>query len=328
MTKKKNTAVIGVGHLGQHHARVYTELPNTNLYCVVDTDEKKASELAKKHNVKYFSDYKDKEILKNIDAVNVVVPTVNHYEVAKYFLLNNKSVLLEKPITTTIKEAKELVDISKKQKTIFQVGHIERFNSAIVSLSKFVKNPIFIECNRLGPFKHRGTDVSIVLDLMIHDIDIIFSLVNSPLKKIEAIGAKIFCPTEDIANARLYFENGCITNLTASRATIDAVRKIRIFQSDAYFSLDYVKQSINIYKKKDIKKIDASHTLLDMINIQEIKIQPEEPLKAELSSFINCVIEKKKPLVSGKEGLTALETAINICKKIEKNNKKIFSSFS
>lgn len=325
MQKKIKTAVIGVGHLGQHHARVYTELPNTTLYCVVDTDKEKGMTLAKKHNVKYFSDYKDKEILKNVDAVNIVVPTINHFEVAKYFLLNNKSILLEKPITTTVKEAKELVDISRRKKLNLQIGHIERFNSAIVSLSKLVKQPVFIECNRLGPFKHRGTDVSIVLDLMIHDIDIIFSLVNSPLKKIEAIGAKIFCPTEDIANARLYFENGCITNLTASRATLEPVRKIRIFQKDAYFSLDYVKQTINIYRKKDIKKLDPKFTIFDMIKIEEIKIKPEEPLKAELSSFINCIIKNKRPIVSGKEGLTALETAINISKKIEKINKQIFT---
>lgn len=326
MDKKKiKTAVVGVGHLGQHHARVYTELPTTELYCVVDTNKEKGTALAEKYNVKYFSDYTDKEILDNVDAINVVVPTINHFEVAKYFLLNDKSLLLEKPITTTVEEAKELVDIAKERKLTLQIGHIERFNSAIVSLSKLVKNPIFIECNRLGPFKHRGIDVSIVLDLMIHDIDIIFSLVNSPLKKIEAIGAKIFCPTEDIANARLYFENGCITNLTASRATIEPARKIRIFQKDAYFSLDYVKQTINIYRKKDIKQLDPSLTLFDMIDIQEIKINPEEPLKAELSSFIDCIIEKKRPLVSGKEGLTALETAINICKNIDEINRKIFN---
>lgn len=323
--KKVRIAVIGVGHLGQHHARVYSELDTTELKYVVDVNESKAKEFSEKFKVKYFTDFRTPEILNNIDAVSIVVPTIYHYPVARYFLENNKSVLLEKPITPDVKEALVLVNLAKKNRLIFQIGHIERFNSAIISLSKLVKEPIFIECSRLGPFKHRGTDVSIVLDLMIHDIDIIFSLVNSRLKKVEAIGARIFTNTDDIANARLYFENGCITNLTASRATLEPVRKIRIFQKEEYFSLDYMAQKIHIYKKKDLSEITPSLTLLDMIDIREILIKNEEPLKAELSSFIDCVLEGKRPIVSGKEGLTALETALEICKKIEKLNKKIFN---
>ncbi|HOK40906.1 MAG TPA: Gfo/Idh/MocA family oxidoreductase [bacterium] len=322
--KKIRTAVIGVGHLGQHHARVYSELENSNLFCVVDINEEKAREISQKLKVKYYTDYKNKEILDNIDAVSIVVPTIMHYEVAKYFLENKKSVLLEKPITPSVKEAQELVNIARRNKLIFQIGHIERFNSAIISLSKLINEPIFIEANRLGPFKHRGIDVSIVLDLMIHDIDIIFSLVKSKIKKIEAIGASIFTNTEDIANARLFFENGCIANLTASRATIEPVRKIRIFQKDTYFSLDYVQQKINIYKKKNIESLNPSLSILDMLDIKEIKIENEEPLKLELNSFLDCVKAKKRPIVSGEEGLTALETALKICRKIEYINKKIF----
>ena len=243
---KIKVGVIGVGSLGQHHARLYAAMDNVDLTCVVDTSEA-GKEIAQKCSAEYFAEYK--KILDKVDAVSIAVPTTLHFEIAKFFLENDKHVLLEKPITVTAKEAQKLLKIhSKKKKLIFQIGHIERFNVAIEKLQEMNSKPLLIEAHRLGPFTARSLDVSVVLDLMIHDIDIILQLVDSEVKKIDAIGVPILTETTDMASVRLEFKNGAVANITASRVSPKKLRKIRVFEHNAYISIDYVRQSIKIYK--------------------------------------------------------------------------------
>ena len=296
-------AVIGVGYLGSIHARVYSQLEGAQLVGVCDVDEAKARAIAKKFKTRHFTDYR--ELVGKIDAASIVVPTSLHHEISRFFLEKGVNLLIEKPITNTVEEADELLSLAKKNNLILQVGHIERFNSALQAVAQVIKRPIFIECHRLGPFKKRSTDIGVVLDLMIHDIDIILGLVKDDIENVEAVGAPVLSEQEDIANVRLKFKNGAICNLTASRITNKTLRKIRIFQADAYISLDYFKPSCYIYRKKSGR-----------ITQQRVKITKEEPLKLELESFIKCVVTKERPLVSGLEGREALAIALDIQDKI------------
>jgi predicted dehydrogenase len=243
--------------------------------------------------------------LDKIDAVSIAVPTNKHYEVAKDFIKQGIHVLIEKPITNNLIQAKELVKLAKKNKVILQVGHVERFNSAFTAIEYIVDNPRFIECHRLSPFPHRSLDIGVVLDVMIHDIDIILGLVKSNVQRVEAVGVPVLTFYEDIANVRLVFKNGCVCNLTASRISEEAMRKIRIFLADAYISLDYVNQEASLYKKENGQIIK-----------NPLPIEKEEPLKKEIESFIDCVINHKKPLVSGLEAYQALKLANQILRKI------------
>ena len=304
--KKIRIGVAGLGRLGSIHAKIYSTLENTELAGICDIDENITRTAAESLKTNWCIDYK-KLLDSKLDAVSIVTPTILHYEVAKFFLQNKVHVLIEKPITKTLKEANDLIKIAQKNKLIIQVGHVERFNSAIQAIEKLSNKPRFIEVHRLGPFAPRVKDVGVVLDLMIHDIDIVLGLTKSKVKNIDALGMKILTNHEDIANARIRFKNGTVCDLTASRVTSDSMRKIRIFQDDCYISIDYMAQEALIYKK-----------INDRIVSEKIDIQKEAPLQKELASFIDCVANNKKPVVSGKEAYEALKVALAIVKKIHK----------
>ena len=301
---KVKVGIVGVGHLGSIHAKVYSKLNNVDLVGVCDCNLERALEIGKKYHTRSFSDYDD--LFDKVDAASIVVPTSLHYNIAKEFLSRGIHVLIEKPITKTLSEADELIEIAKKNNLIIQVGHVERFNAAVLALENYLKKPKFIECQRLGPFHKRVEDVGVVLDLMIHDIDIVLALIKQEVVNIEAVGLSTMSAHEDVANVRLIFEDGTIADITASRVTKDVVRKIRIFQEDSYISLDYVNQEVTIFKKTGEK-----------IQKEKVKVKKVEPLTEELQSFIECVATGKKPAVSGIEGRRALAVALAILEKIK-----------
>ncbi|MCM8799178.1 MAG: Gfo/Idh/MocA family oxidoreductase [Candidatus Omnitrophica bacterium] len=301
--RKIKVGVVGVGYLGRRHAQIYKELNCAELVGICDIDKNKLEEVSKTLGIEGFLSYK--ELFSKVEAVSVAVPSFLHYKISKDFLLHNIHVLVEKPFVLNLKEADDLINLSRKNKLILQVGHIERFNSAFSSTLKLIKDVRFIESHRLTTFTGRSTDIGVVMDLMIHDIDIVLGLVKSKIKSIEAIGVNVLTELEDIANARIHFKNGCICNLTASRISDESVRKIRIFQKDAYICLDYKNEEAYLYKKKDSSIIKKS-----------LPIEKEEPLKKELKSFLDCVIYKKEPVVSGEVAREALEVALQIQKKI------------
>lgn len=302
--------VIGIGRLGSLHARVYKELPKVELVGICDIDSQKLNSVSEQLKTQTFLDYN--ELIGKVDAVNIAVPTNKHYQIAKDFINHSIHVLIEKPITNHLGHAKELIELAKNNKVILQVGHVERFNSAFAAVKKIVKNPRFIECHRLSPFPYRSLDIGVVLDVMIHDIDIILGLIKSDIKQVEAVGVPVLTPYEDIANVRISFENDCVCNLTASRISEEAMRKIRIFTNDAYISLDYGRQEAYLYKKEEGKIIK-----------EPLPIEKEEPLKSELESFVDCIINHKRPLVSGEEAYLALQLSEKILDKIW-NKRKIF----
>ncbi len=303
--KKLKVGIVGVGKLGSLHARIYSQLKSVELVGICDINPQVVRSLARELNTTGWTDYT--KLFKKVEVVSIATPTYLHYKIAKDFLKNRINVLIEKPITKTLKEADELIKLSEKLGLTLQVGHVERFNSAIRAIEEWSPKPKFIECHRLGPFTPRVKDVGVVLDLMIHDIDIVLSLVPSKIKDIQAIGMKVLTKHEDIANARLKFENGTVCDLTASRVTKDVLRKIRIFQEDAYISLDYKNEEALIYKK-----------IKDKIISRKIDIKKEQPLKIELTSFVDCILNKKRPIVSGKEARDALRVALLILSKIKK----------
>lgn len=305
------TGVIGVGYLGQHHARIYSQMPGVKLVGVVDIKKDRADEMARTYSTTPFYDYK--ELIGRVDAVSIVVPTVLHHNVAMDFISNNVDILLEKPITTTIAEAEELIKEAEGKSLILQVGHLERFNAAMMALAKIINGPKFIESHRLGPFVGRGTDVNVILDLMIHDIDILLSLVNSEVEEIRAVGVPVLSSDIDIANARIEFKSGCVANVTASRISMDKMRKIRIFQGDAYISLDYQGQELVVYRMVNDGGLERPK-----ITMERIDVEKGEPLQAELTAFINSVKARTRPLVSGLEGKKALEVVHKILGVIKK----------
>jgi predicted dehydrogenase len=308
--KKIKVAVIGIGNLGQHHARIYYSMKElVNLVAIVDVDKTKIEKYKKIYpDVEFFTDYRN--VIDKIDAVSLVVPTKLHYSIAKEIILAKKHILIEKPITTTVEEAEELVFLAEQNNVILQVGHVERFNPVIQTIKEFVYQPKFIESMRLSNFDPRVADIGVILDLMIHDIDIVLSFVKSNLKSIEAYGAKVFTNNEDIVKARLRFENGCICDLTASRISLNKYRKMHIFQPDSYISIDFIRQNAKIYRK-----IFSSNE--QKIELIRPKIKKEEPLKLELQNFINSIIENKKPIVTGYHAKQALEVAIEIVNQLK-----------
>jgi len=307
--KVVRVGVVGVGYLGQHHARVYSELPGVELVGVVDINRERAREVARRYSTTPFFDYRD--LFGKVDAVSIVVPTVLHRDIAAHFIEEGINILIEKPVTTTLEEAKELMEMAARKNVILQVGHIERFNSAVMELAKIVDNPIFIECCRMGPYVNRNTDVGVVLDLMIHDIDIVMSIVKSNVVKISASGRSVFSRQEDIANAQLVFQSGCIANLTASRVTRKKIRRMEITQVDSFISIDYLEQELAVYKK--------TSSPLPQLLIEKPVMQKGEPLRLELEHFIHCVRNGEKPLVGLEEGKNALEVALRILEEIQKN---------
>lgn len=304
MFKDIRIGVIGVGRLGSIHARTYAQIPSAKLIGVCDTLPERAEEIAQLYPAcqpyRHISD-----LIPSIDAISIATPTETHYAIAKDALLAGKHLLIEKPITTTLDQADELLALAEKKGVILQVGHIERFNSALQAVVQQGKPPRFIECDRLGPFSPRVANVGVVIDLMIHDIDIVLSLVHSPIALIDAVGLKVLTSHEDIANARIRFKNGAVANLTASRVTPETLRKIRIFQEDAYLSLDYVKQELVVYRKVG-----------NQIQSENRPIQKEEPIRKELASFIECIQNGRKPIVSGREAREALAVALEIVRQI------------
>ena len=307
--KKIKVAVIGVGYLGKFHAEKYKINKKVDLVGVVDSNKERRTEISKKLNVLQFSNYK--EVLPKVDAVSIAVPTNLHYEIGKIFLENGKHVLLEKPFTSTLAQAKTLGKIADSKKIILQIGHLERFNKAFLKLENIIQRPLFIECNRISPFKIRGTEVDVIMDLMIHDLDIILKLNKSNIKNIQAKGIKVLTNKADIANARITFENGCICNLSSSRISEKVERKTRIFQKNAYFSIDYQTNRLDTYTKESNKSVHS-------IKRKSYQYENNDSLKKEIESFIDCVKSKKSPIVSSKDGINALKYALQISNKIKR----------
>lgn len=304
--------VIGIGTLGQHHARILSQMNNVEVAGIVDVNVPKLLKLARTLNVPSFEDYQS--LFGLIDAAVIAVPTIRHYEIAHALLSCGIHCLVEKPITDTLAQAEDLVRSASEKNLILQIGHVERFNPAVLKAQEYIELPRFIEVNRLGPFDPRMNHIGVVMDLMIHDIDIVLSLVNAPIETLESFGAKLVSNFEDIAKVRLRFKNNCIADLSASRISLERFRKIRIFQKNSYISIDYLAPSLKVYSKK---KPDI--TSLRDLNIIKPKLKKEEPLKSELEHFINCVKSGRKPKVSGEHGRDALELAVEILNNMSFN---------
>ena len=310
--EKRKVGVVGVGHLGQYHAEKYSKLPDVELVGVVDINRERALEIANRFGTKSFFDYSS--LLDDVDAVSIAVPTQSHYKIARDFLQNGIDVLLEKPIATTVEEADTLIEVAKKKDLILQVGHIERYNPAIVAVEDILNNPLFVESHRLSFFTQRSTDVDVVLDLMIHDIDIILNLVKSEIERIDAVGIPVLSRNVDIANTRITFANGCTANITASRISEKNMRKIRIFQPDAYISIDFASKKVGIYNK--VEKSEKGECIPEIV-IRNVEINEKDSLEEEVRSFIDCVITRKPPQVSGIDGKRALSVALKVVKQIK-----------
>lgn len=323
--EKLKVGVAGVGKLGRYHGQNYLQVPASLLVGVYDIDETRGNQIARELGVSYFNSYPN--LLEQVDAVSIAVPTIKHFDLAKLALENGKSVFIEKPITATVAEASQLVKMATDKKLTLQVGHIERFNPAIRALKNQTLQPMFIEAHRLAPFDPRGTDVAVILDLMIHDIDLILSIVKSPVKRIDASGVAVVSDSEDIANARIQFENGCVANLTASRISLKKMRKLRLFQKNVYLSLDLLLGLAEIYKLETVAAdekplspiswgIIEKEGVRKQILYNKIPSEEENALKLELQSFVNSVLNNRPPVVSGEDGLKALEVANSILKEI------------
>jgi predicted dehydrogenase len=307
---KIQTAVIGVGSLGQHHARILAEHPNSSLSAIVDIDGKRRQKIAKLYLAEAYPDPLD--IIGKVQAAVISVPTPLHYKIAKQLMQAGIHCLVEKPFTSTVEEAQELISISINKGLVLQVGLIERFNPAVIAAVPFIHFPKFVEVNRLGPYDPRTSHIGVVMDLMIHDLDILFALVNDKVASLEAYGAKVLSEHEDIVKVRLKFLNGCVADLSASRVSLEKYRKIRIFQPDSYISVDYANKSLKIYRKKT--EVVKSFSDIEII---KPKLKNEEMLYKELDHFLSCVVEEKKALVSGEHGRDALELAHEILKSIK-----------
>ena len=301
--RKIKTGVVGVGYLGEHHTRIYGELDGCELAGVLDTDEARAKEIADKFSCKCFGSVE--ELAVECEAVSVVVPTDQHCEIALELLEKGCHLLIEKPLCTSLEEAEKILSAAKNAGSIVQVGHVENYNPVMAFLERTVDRPKFITAERLAPFQERGTEVGVVLDLMIHDIGIILELVKSPIRKIDSVGVAVLSKTEDIANARITFEDGCVANINSSRVSLKKVREIRVFQPRTYLSLDFMNQKGHLLR----------HTG-QQLEKNEIPIEQGEPLMLELSSFLDCVSRYAEPKVGAALGKSALEVAIQITEQI------------
>jgi len=305
--------VVGVGHLGQHHARILAQSPLCELVAIVDRSRERAERIAKAYGAKPFRRYR--KIYDLVEAVSIAVPTSLHHAVACEFLRRGVHCLVEKPIATTVEEAEEMMNLADENNCVLQVGHIERYNAAVRRLREILDRPVFVECHRLGPFTPRVSDVGVILDLMIHDIDILLQIVQSPIVSMDAVGVNILTDKEDIANVRLKFESGCTANLTVSRVSPKPQRKIRVFQRDMYVSIDYARQSMELYQRvprPNPRKGDATADILR----KRLRLKREDMLTLELNDFINTVREGRTPQVTGEHARDALRLAIENAKKI------------
>jgi predicted dehydrogenase len=301
--KAPRIGVVGVGHIGKNHARLYAELPSAKFVAIFDTDRAVAERYASQFGVKAVTSLE--EFADEVDAASVATPTSTHFEIARDLLTRGKHLLVEKPIADNTAHATELAALAAARGLVLQVGHVERFNPVLSALEKRLTNPRFIEAHRLSPYPNRSTDIGVVLDLMIHDLEIILHLVRSPVQSVDSVGVPVLSRGEDIANARIRFENGCVANITSSRISPEQMRKIRVFQEDVYLSLDYQNQSGEMYRRtpEGLKK-------------EAVEIEREEPLKRELAAFIECAATGRAPKVSGFQAAAALELAVQITKAI------------
>lgn len=315
MTDRKiRTGVVGVGSLGQWHARIYSELPSAELVGVYDVNMARARKIAAKYGARAYPDAQS--LARDVEAASIVVPADQHFDVAGLFLDRGINVLVEKPIAARTGDAETMVALARKRGSILQVGHVERFNPVMKFLEEVLTHPRFIEAHRLSPYPParrglwpRGTEVSVVLDLMIHDLEVILHLVRSPVREIHAVGVSVLSPSEDIANVRLSFENGCVANVTTSRISPEPMRKIRVFQEDTYISLDYQNQSGDMYRKNGAR-----------IEKSRVPIEKGDALSNELASFIACVKSHENPVVGGAQAAEALELAVTICRHIREHS--------
>jgi predicted dehydrogenase len=303
--KKLRVGVVGVGHIGGNHARIYAELPQAEFVAVFDIDTARAVEIAAKYKAKAAGSLE--EFAGMVDAASVATPTSAHFAVAHDLLARGKHLLIEKPITENTADARELAQRAGEKRLVLQVGHVERFNPVLSALEQRLTHPRFIEAHRLSPYPNRSTEIGVVLDLMIHDLEIILHLVDSTVESIDAVGVPVLSRGEDIANARLRFASGCIANITSSRISPERMRKIRVFQEDAYLSLDYQGQSGEIYRRVN-----------GQITREPVAIEKEEPLRQQLASFADCALTGGEPKVSGSHAAAALELAVEITKRIAK----------
>jgi predicted dehydrogenase len=316
MMDKIKTAVIGVGHLGQAHARVHTSLDHVELVAVCDIDESRGRAIAERHATRFVRDYR--ELLDKVEAVSVATPTANHHEIARAFLEAGVHVLVEKPIARTLDEADGMIAAAELGKLILQVGHIERFNPAFAAMASRIERPRFFEAHRMGVFTPRSLDIDVVMDLMVHELDIIASLVKSEVVKLDAVGIPILTSKIDLANARLEFADGCVANITASRVSGERLRKLRVFQPNEYYSLDYAEQQVAMCKLTLPKTAGA----LPEIVAENLRIEKREPLLAEIEAFIAAVQSRTAPLVNGADGRRALAMAIDVLEKIKAHSER------
>ncbi len=325
-------AVVGCGRMGRLHARVYTEMPDVQLVGVYDAHHDTAKEVAEEYKCKAFANLKD--LLSQVAATSVCVPTKYHGDLAGPFLKRGVACLIEKPLAKDVFDARRIVEASHEYSALVQVGHIERFNPAIRAMQRLAIQPRFIEVMRISPLTFRSIDVGVVLDMMIHDIDIVMQLANSRVAKIDAVGVSVIGEVEDICNARLTFENGCVANLTASRLSLKTERKLRVFSADAYVSLDYQKK-VGVFARRS-GNVDAIRDVVakirsgeiddlsqldfgELVQVEELQIDDIEPLRAELESFVDAVVNKKRPVVTAEDGLMAVEIATHIMEHVKGN---------
>jgi predicted dehydrogenase len=302
--KRPRVGVVGVGHIGKNHARLYAELPGGQFTAIYDTDRAVAQQRASEFGVNAAATLE--EFADQVDAASVATPTSTHFEIGRDLLARGKHLLVEKPIADNTAHASELAELAAGRGLVLQVGHVERFNPVLGALERRLTNPRFIEAHRLSPYPNRSTEIGVVLDLMIHDLEIILHLVRSPVQTIDAVGVPVLSRGEDIANARIRFENGCVANITSSRISPEQMRKIRVFQEDVYLSLDYQNQTGEMYQRT------ASG-----LKREEVEIERDEPLKRELAAFLECAATGRAPKVSGFQAAAALELAVEITKLIK-----------
>ncbi len=309
MTRPLNVAVVGVGHLGRHHARVLASIPDVSLVGVVDIDPARADEVAKAQGTQAFKDWRD--IPGRLDAVSIATPTEVHAEIALPLVDRGVHVLIEKPLTRSLAESDRILSAAREKGVMVAVGHIEHFNPAVQAARRYICQPGFIEVHRLGTFPERSLDIDVVFDLMIHDLGLVLDLVESPVVGIEAVGVPVLTPRVDIANARLKFASGCIANVTASRISREQVRKIRFFQQNAYLSIDYKAQEAELWR------LVPNDTGMPRIDGGKLEVERDEPLKRELEDFIESVRDLRQPGVTGDQGRAALVLATEIVSKME-----------
>lgn len=316
--------VLGAGHLGKIHIRLIKEISDYELIGFYDPNKEAAAKTAEEYGVKAYDDMD--ELIEACDVIDIVTPTLSHYDCAVKSIRNSKHIFIEKPITNTVEEAKNLITLAEEANVKVQVGHVERYNPAFTAARSYIKHPMFIETHRLAQFNPRGTDVSVILDLMIHDLDIVLSIVKSNVRRISASGVAVVSDTPDITNARIEFDNGCVANLTASRISLKNMRKTRIFQKDAYLSVDFLDKEVEVVRMSNVEgEADPLSVTIDLgenkgmkeIYFEKPEVEPNNAIKDELSAFARCILEDRNPEVTIHDGYNALDIAHKIIEKID-----------